>query len=821
VRRAAFVCVEGIEKNLVESVLDRLGQQLCKPGWASKVDCGGDLGKAEQEIARALTEQPTLLVVDNMESILPPPYIERPEALAAEAQAELAELLGLCERLSGKGETRVVFTSREPLPAPFGGDLQRRELSQLAREDAVKMVEAVLAQGAAGAGATSDAATEAIEQLVDAVHCHARTLTLLAPALRSLGVKATQEKLAELMAEMDKHFPNSREKSVYASVELSLRRMSPANREKARVLAVFHGGVDLSVIRTMMKWEESDVTALARELVTTGLATPDPYNHLSLNPALCPYLRLRMEQTEIEPLTSRWVEAMLDYVEFLVQEAQRHAEAAATLTVLELPNLIALLELVQAAGDAEATIVLTSSLYGLLQRLGRPRLLDRVAQAREASLAALGETWNRARFEAMRTRIEQQLASRQLRPAFAGAQDLLRRSQAAGEEAYQGADYDLAMACNLLGLVLRTVGGSEQALPVLAGAQTRFEAVERSRPGCGAARMASVCISHGADCLLELGRLDEAAAAYEETIQRAGELADERQVAAAKGNLGTVRMRQGRSSEAIQAYEEARESFGRLGEQGTVSEIWHQIGMVYEKAGQPEAAEDAYRKSLVISVQVGALAGQALTLTQLGNVYDVYLGRIEEAAKFLRQAADKFVEIGDVAREGVARNNLAGCLRKLRRLDEAKQEIHRAIECKAQFGHASTPWKAWSLLAAIETDSGNLPAAVQAKQKAIDCYLAYRRDGGENHYDDGRLVFAMTERLAAGGPAAAFAFLQQVAVDPDLPAQLRPFIQALQAILNGSRDRSLATAPDLNYGMAAEILLLIETLDRPSLAPSH
>jgi len=32
----------------------------------------------------------------------------------------------------------------------------------------------------------------------------------------------------------------------------------------------------------------------------------------------------------------------------------------------------------------------------------------------------------------------------------------------------------------------------------------------------------------------------------------------------------------------------------------------------------------------------------------------------------------------------------------------------------------------------------------------------------------------------------------------------------------GSRDRSLADAPDLNYSMAAEILFLIETLEKPT-----
>jgi hypothetical protein len=117
--------------------------------------------------------------------------------------------------------------------------------------------------------------------------------------------------------------PGSREKSVYASVELSLRRMSPENRDKVRVLRVFHGGVQLGVLRVMMEWEEADVVALARELVATGLATPDPYNHLSLNPALCPYLRLRMDQAESESLQARWAEAMRGYVEFLNQQEAR------------------------------------------------------------------------------------------------------------------------------------------------------------------------------------------------------------------------------------------------------------------------------------------------------------------------------------------------------------------------------------------------------------------------------------------------------------------------------------------------------------------
>lgn len=50
---------------------------------------------------------------------------------------------------------------------------------------------------------------------------------------------------------------------------------------------------------------------------------------------------------------------------------------------------------------------------------------------------------------------------------------------------------------------------------------------------------------------------------------------------------------------------------------------------------------------------------------------------------------------------------------------------------------------------------------------------------------------------------------------PDLPSHVRTFIPALQAMVGGSRGRTLADAPDLDYGMVAEILILIETFKKP------
>src|SRR6185436_9561466 len=228
IHRAAFVSVETHSNH--RAVLDMLGKQLVHEDFSA----AGDLEAAIQQVERILREQSSLLVIDNMESVLLPPFMreETPEALSEEAAEELKAILALCERLLKVGETHIVFTTREALPAPFESARHRRELHQLDREDAVKLIERVLNVAGSNAGASSDAAREEIEQLVDAVHCHARTLALLAPSLREVGVEVTRKSLIELMGQMERKFPGSREKSVFASVELSLRRMSAVNQDR-------------------------------------------------------------------------------------------------------------------------------------------------------------------------------------------------------------------------------------------------------------------------------------------------------------------------------------------------------------------------------------------------------------------------------------------------------------------------------------------------------------------------------------------------------------------------------------------------------------
>jgi tetratricopeptide (TPR) repeat protein len=357
---------------------------------------------------------------------------------------------------------------------------------------------------------------------------------------------------------------------------------------------------------------------------------------------------------------------------------------------------------------------------------------------------------------------------------------------------------------------LKSLGAAEAALPPLTEAQQRFQTLSKAG-NTNASRMALAAITDCGDCLRDLGRLDEAAVAYEDAIQRAELHDDRRSIAVVKGQLGTVRMRQQRYEEALAAHQETLKLFDALGEPGSVAVSWYQIGMIYRYAGQFEQAERAYRQSLAIEVQQQNRSGEANTLNELGNLYHA-MERPEEAVAFCRQAADIHVTLGNLMHEGFARNNLAYTLMTLQRYDDARRELQRTLECKKPFGYAATPWTTWALLHKLEQATGNAPAAADAWQQAVQYYMAYRRAGGENHTPGARLCTQIVHAIRKGDTAEAAQFLAQAAAAVDTPAQLKAMLPKLHAILRGDRDPVLTADLALSYDDAAELLLLLETL---------
>jgi tetratricopeptide (TPR) repeat protein len=803
--QAAFVSLE--HHRDARAVLDTLGHQLLPEGDKYSVAQFRDLDVALQPIERALADHPTILVLDNCETVLP----ERGEPAAALSSEDASTaIFSLCRRLlDADPRTRLIFTSREPLPAPFAVARRERELGALAREDAIELVSEVMKQNgwtppADDAGSTPQEITD----LVEAVNRHARALVLLAREVARRGVKSTTGDLRSLMASLERKHPGDRENSLYASVELSLRRLSAESRKQVRVLAVCQGGVYLGVLAVLTGLEPEAVRQLAMELIDVGLGEDLGSGHLRLDPGLSPYLLGKLAHDEADALRSRWAEAMAHLTGYLYQELFKDARLARRLTLLELPNLIAMLDWLKARWRPESVVDLADSVERVVAELGQPQALARATRVREQAAKKLGD-WSHAQYLSADAHFDRLLERGDLPAAHAAAQELLAKSMGAGETAYRGASFDIAMANYNVSKVLRIGGAPESALALLAEAQRRFQDLADA----GAKRMAVVTITDTGHCLLDLGRLNGAAEAYEDAIDLHQQGNEWRGVAVCKAQLGSILFLQKRYEEALEIYATARDAFEALGEPIQVATAWHQIGIVQEAAGRVEPAEQAYRQSLAIRVRENHLDGQAGTLNQLGNLYDA-MGRLEEAATFYRQAAEAFVRLEDLAKEGKVRNNLADTLVKLRRFEEARQELQRALECKSSFGHASTPWNAWSILADLERATGDAKAAQAARQRAIETYLAYRRAGGVSESNQAPLFDLVARATQQGSEIEARQQLNALLEPNDRPFFVA-LIRQLQSVLSGDRDPTLAEDPELNYENAAELRLLLESLSTP------
>jgi tetratricopeptide (TPR) repeat protein len=830
--RAAFVSME--EYTDARGVLDSLGRQLLPEGQNWSVAHFSDLKQARLEVERTLRDHRTIIILDNMESVLPDPATPaRPQSSesklqlapeSSESKLQLAPLFDLCTALlDAAPATRLIFTSREPLPEPFAHRHRTAELRELDPGDAVELVSQVMKE--AGLEPKHDDAgntPQEITDLVEAVGCHARALTLLAREVAIRGVTATTGNVQRLMADLDSKHPGERENSLYASVELSLRRLPPQMQQQVKALGVFHGGANLRVLPHVLSVDVETALNIGRALVQVGLAESMPYGQLRFDPALSLCLLRGLSEGEEQAARSRWAEAIRALAQSLYAQWFQDAELSAGLTLLELTNLMALLDWVEEHATPKEVVQLANQVETLLANLGRPRALARATRTREkaARLLAQGSEWGHAHFTAESAKIDRLLESGQLPDAYHAAQQLLERSRAAGEAAYPKARHHIAMAYLLLGRVLQMGGAAETALSPLgeAGRQLQVLADQGDTEAPG---MVPAAIAVTADSLRDMGRLDEAAEAYLEALRRDEQLGNRRGVAVSKANLGTVRLLQKRYQEALEAYVEARAAFTSLAEAGSVASAWYQIGLVHRETGEFDQAESAYRQALPIRVRDKDLTGESGTLMELGTLYTV-MGRLEEAVTCYRQATNICAKLKDQRHEGITRGNLANALIRSQRYDEARIELSRTLACLESYGHAGQPWRAWSLLHDLEQRMEDPQAAAEARQRAIESYHAYRRARGQSYGPSAEACADVTEAIQAGG-GAAVSLASQMAEYAQTESDLgvKALLSKLQAILGGARDPALADDPTLHYQDAVELKLLLESLAAETIEPDH
>jgi tetratricopeptide (TPR) repeat protein len=448
------------------------------------------------------------------------------------------------------------------------------------------------------------------------------------------------------------------------------------------------------------------------------------------------------------------------------------------------------------------------------KRICRTLLRARIGGVRQDLMRRL-PVWNHARFVSESADVERKYETGDLARTIEAAQRLTDLAEASGD-AYPEAIHDRGVAWLRLGRMLKEACRSKEALSALEKARERFSVLAKAGDPA-AARNEITIITDKGDVLLTLGRFDEAAASYEDGIQRATALGYVRGVGVGEVQLGMARHNQGRLEEALSAYEKARGTFEALGEPRVVATVWHQIGAIHRESGSFEAAERAYKTSVAVSTAQGDRVGEARTLYSLAALYrDQH--RLEDAAALFQQSAhlkrslgDRLGESGSLTARGVA-------LRTLRQFEEARQALTASLALQDAYGHHAEPWKTWAALEGVERDAGQPEAALEARRKALRAYRAYRADGGEPKDSATRFIVVFGQTLRASGPDDARALLPDLA---DVSDEFAPTLRALQAIAAGSRDAALADDPAHHPTGAVELALLLESLPAAAPPPAH
>jgi tetratricopeptide (TPR) repeat protein len=262
-------------------------------------------------------------------------------------------------------------------------------------------------------------------------------------------------------------------------------------------------------------------------------------------------------------------------IDFLYNQKFKNDKLSKELTILELPNLLALMEYTKQRGKDEKIADIAWGIEGLLQFLDRKQIFQHVVDIREKSIKGI-KIWNHTKFVIEANQIERLIEKGFFVRAKKVSQNLYNKSLAAGGGAYPEAAYDIAMANSLYGRVLKMIGNFDDAITYFELAIKKFNDVLTE----DAKRMAFVCLSEKVDCLKNLDCLDNAIVAYEESnayFKKVNYLI--RGVALGEIQLGDILSGKKQFEKALKMYESALKSFKNLHEPSSVSNCLHQMAI--------------------------------------------------------------------------------------------------------------------------------------------------------------------------------------------------------------------------------------------------
>ncbi len=770
------------------------------------------------KLAPVLREKRTLVIADNLESILP-----RGDApLEAAARTSLWDVLLELAKL-GAG---VLLTSRDTSfgdgrLAP-GSRTAHLLLQGLYPDDAYALASRLLTD--LGIDRARAPYAELRDLLIQLDH-HPLAIQLVLPALRTFPLATIRADFAALLPKFVDDTETGRNRSLLASLEYSLRLLSDEQRVMLPRLALFEGGTSENMLLMITEIPESEWVRLRPALEQAALLTAEQVGNftapfLRFHPVLTPYLRAQPSADDAA-LRERYAQGYCALANYLYYEGDRRPQPVRALVRRELPNLRRALGLLLEADQLDVASVMADRIVRFLNFFGlgreRDELRRRVDQAVARTSTQEGGALTRAELLRESGLGEDEYSKGNLQSASARFTTLLARIEAQREETALGrGSYDHCLTLTMLARCLRGDGQTAAAEVRLREALAIIDALIKQQPKDQQfIRHRGMLLADMGDVLLDQGKYPQARGAYEEALNVAKQQGDPRPQAVALAQLGSLALEQQSYAEARSRCTEALKLFQALGEPPVEAGTWHDLGIVAQRQKEWAEAERCYRKSLAIYERLGDALGASNTYTQLANVAQ-YAVRPTEAEGWYKRALELDEQVHPGSRlHAIDLSNVAFLLvdevqaghASVARLTEAKGYAERALTIREKLDASSEISDTLHILAIIADLEGRTEAARGYRRRERETFAAFA--GNRYHID--RQFGSLIADIAAAAKGDAQARKKVEVALPEFEAKGWHIAAATQRIWVGERDWH-SLVEDVDRYSALLVLRVLETL---------
>jgi tetratricopeptide (TPR) repeat protein len=246
-----------------------------------------------------------------------------------------------------------------------------------------------------------------------------------------------------------------------------------------------------------------------------------------------------------------------------------------------------------------------------------------------------------------------------------------------------------AVAQANLATLLKDEGKLDEALAT-------YQAVYRTFEALGATQNAATALELQSTVLRQMGEYDKAIALQEKSLKLKREIGYEEGQAISLQQLSILYMLQGDYPTALARSQEAEKLFRKLNIEAHVAATLHQQGLILnrmargaqtdeERMGHRRAAVERFQQSLAIKRRIGAEAGAADTLGELGKLLRD-TGQMREAIAATTEALEIVTRLGNPAKMAIGLEQL-GTIHELQgQYAAALEKYQQAMKIFQQYG---------------------------------------------------------------------------------------------------------------------------------------